>query len=213
MYLSNSSYACWIELGKPPEHDFSVSPVLLDGSQQIFNLAIMNRDYHALHNLDADTVHCWLKLLILMIATSYRINEPDRVFKSEYIISQSIMLACKELGLDGVAYYSKRVADQMFSQAAINLALFATYQQGKEYSEICYHLKIGNSYNYAMFKQLNSLAINFSYDLRCLKINTANKIGTYEHQYNYRDTEFCRFDQFLFSEWKKDNIEFGNAVT
>lgn len=49
------------------------------------------------------------------LATSYRIKEEGRTFKSEYIISQSIMMACKRLGYDGVAYYSKRVYDEVFA--------------------------------------------------------------------------------------------------
>lgn len=41
LYLGNSSYACWLELGRPAEYKFNVSPVVLDGSQKIFNLAVM----------------------------------------------------------------------------------------------------------------------------------------------------------------------------
>ena len=69
-----------------------------------------------------------MKLLMLTIATSYRIKEAGRTFKSEYIISQSIMMACKRLGYDGVAYYSKRVSDEIFAFCAINLALFVDYK-------------------------------------------------------------------------------------
>ena len=42
LYLSNSSYGCWIETGFPSDNEFNVSPVLLDGSQKIFNLASFN---------------------------------------------------------------------------------------------------------------------------------------------------------------------------
>lgn len=59
---------------------------------------------------------------MLDIATSYRVKEVNRTFKSEYIISQSIMMACKKLGYSGVAYYSKRVDDIAFARCAINLA-------------------------------------------------------------------------------------------
>ena len=38
LYLANSSYGCWIELGRPSEHDFNVSPFVLDGGQKIFHL-------------------------------------------------------------------------------------------------------------------------------------------------------------------------------
>lgn len=135
LYLANSSYGCWIELGRPSEHDFNVSPFVLDGSQRVFNLAVMTR--HIFHLKSDDDVHCWIKLLVLMIATSYKVNEKSRVFKSEYIVSQSVMLACKRLGFAGVAYFSKRVESELFAVTAINLALFAEYKKGQEYGEIC----------------------------------------------------------------------------
>lgn len=50
LYLANSSYGCWIETGFPPENDFNVSPVLLDGTQKVFNLVVSIRDFHALNN-------------------------------------------------------------------------------------------------------------------------------------------------------------------
>lgn len=44
LYLGNTSYACWIEMGKPADYQFNVSPVRLDNSQNIFNLAVSVRD-------------------------------------------------------------------------------------------------------------------------------------------------------------------------
>lgn len=152
LYLSNSSYGCWIETGFPPDIDFNVSPVLLDGKQKVFNLAVLIRDFSHLNEFESDRVHTWLKLLMLSIATSYRINELGKTFKSEYIISQSIMMACKKLGYDGVAYYSKRVFDEIFAQCAINLALFVNYKS--EYSDIIDHMKIDSAFNFSVYKNL-----------------------------------------------------------
>lgn len=120
LYLENSSYACWIELECPPEYKFNVMLVGLDGNQKIFNLAVMSRSWWKLDELEGAKVHCWLKVLILMMTTSYTVKEGGRIFKSEYIVSQSIMLACKELGYDGVAYFSKRVSDEIFAYTAAN---------------------------------------------------------------------------------------------
>lgn len=214
LYLGNSSYACWLELMCPSEHDFYVSPVVLDGTQKIFNLAVMTRKQWGLKDCDEEAVHCWLKLLVLMMATSYVVTENNRIFKSEYIVSQSIMLACKELGLDGVAYYSKRVYDEIFAVAAVNVALFTKFRKGREYSEICEHLKVDEAYNYAMYKQLKpSLrAVKYS-DYHLKRTGLITNIGNYNRQFSYSDTEFCSFDQFLFATWKdKDSISFGNAI-
>lgn len=212
LYLGNSSYACWIELGRPPDYDFNVSPVLLSGGQRIFNLAVMNRDFHLLREFDSDAVHAWLRLFMLMVATSYRVHEEHRTFKSEYIISQGVMLACRELGLDGVAYYSKRVENQLFAQAAINLVLFANYRRGAEYGDICNHLKIAKSFNYFIFRQLKGNAEWEDYDLRCARTGLSNRIGMFDRQYPYGTTDFCSFDKFLFSGWQSDAVDWGNAL-
>ena len=70
LYLANSSYGCWIETGFPTENEFNVSPVLLDGTQKVFNLAVSIRDFSALNNFEENRVHCWLELYMLSIATS-----------------------------------------------------------------------------------------------------------------------------------------------
>lgn len=211
LYLSNSSYGCWIELGCPAEHAFNVSPFVLDGKQRIFNLAVTSNN---LSHLESDEdLYCWIKLLVLMIATSYKVEEKNRIFKSEYIVSQSIMLACKKLKYDGVAYYSKRVTNEMFANVAVNLALFADYSPYKSYSEICNHLKVDDSLNYQLFRQLGLPTTKNHYDLRVASIDDFISIGNSKHRYDYRDTEFYRFDEHLFSRWhEKDSVVWGNAL-
>ena len=120
------------------------------------------------------------------------------------------MLACNNLGLDGVAYYSKQVDDEMFSMAAINVALFVKYKSiNSKKSLLDDHIKIDDSFNYQLFRQLE-WSPDYNYDLRCLKIPMSNKIGNYRRQYDYADTSFCKCDQFLYSGWKdKDIIPFG----
>lgn len=213
LFLSNSSYGCWIEVGRPSEHDFNVSPVLLDGTQKIFNLTVMARDILRTDAGNDDIIHCWIKLLVLMIATSYRIKEGNRTLRSEYIVSQGIMLACKKCGIDGVAYYSKRVEDEIFAFSAINLALFSERNGKSEYGIICNRLKIDESMNYQFFKQLGSKYRNKSYQLRIESHQYIDNIGKYRYQYSIRDTDFIIFDKFLFGRWAdKDNQPWGNAL-
>ena len=65
------------------------------------------------------------------------------------------MLACKNLGLDGVAYFSNQVEYQDFAWSAINVALFAAEERfGSTYSDMCKHIKVGDAFNYFMFQQL-----------------------------------------------------------
>lgn len=211
LYLSNSSYGCWIETGFPSEIEFNVAPVVLDGEQRVFNLAVSVRNIMYLNELEENRVHCWLKLIMLMIATSYRIKEEGRTFKSEYVISQAIMMACKKLGYDGVAYYSKRVTDEIFSFCAINLALFVKYD--KTYSTIVKHMKMDDAFNYAIFKQLQPSLKYRDYELRSVQTGLITNIGNYNRQYPYRETEFFDFDKFLFSTWteKPNKMDKGSV--
>ncbi len=203
LYMCNSSYGSWLEMGRPVENEFNVSPVLIDKNFKMFNLAVMIRDFSRLNNFNKQRVHCWLKLIMLMIATSYVIEESDRNFKSEYIVSQMIMLSCKKLGLDGIVYYSKRVEDEIFSKFAINVALYTPYET-KDYSMICNNIQLNTSYNYSKFKILLPSIID-RFENSDITFNTrgANvKVGDYSSQYSFQDTYFYRFDKFLFSRWK-----------
>lgn len=226
LYLANSSYCCWLEARKPPEYKFNVSPALLDGEQMIFDLVVSIFDIHSDSlrqkvllkendlNGNIDRIHTWLKLIIFMIATSYRVKEKGRVFKSEYVISQAIMVACCELKLDGVAYYSKRVESDLLANAAINFVLFAPYRYGKEYGEICEHLKISSSFNYMSYKQISISPQNFNYRLRSDYLFD-QYISNDRHIEQYKETYFYWFDKYMFYQWErqgKDSISFGNAL-
>ncbi len=217
MYLSNSSYGCWIEMECPAEIDFNVSPILLEGNQRIFNLAISIRDFRCLNEFEKERVHCWLKLYLLTIATNYVIKEENRTFKSEYIISQSLMMACKKMKYDGIAYYSRRVDNEVFALCAINLALFVDYDG--EYSGMIKHMKIDDAFNYFLYKQLNNSLKYKDYELRSTYTAYSTQIGSFERQYPYRETDFYNFDKFLFTTWRekpddkgKDKIPWGVEI-
>jgi len=200
-YLANSSYGCWIETGCPSDIEFNVAPIVLEGKQKIFNLAVSVRNFGLLNEFEKDRVHCWLKLLMLMIATSYRINEDKRTFKSEYIISQAVMISCKRMGYDGIAYFSRRVSDEAFALCAINLALFVDYDD--EYSPLINHIKMDNPLNYFVFRQLSQSLKYGEYDLRAVNNPFITNIGDYDKQYPYGETEFFEFDKFLFASWDR----------
>ena len=207
LYLSNTSYGCWLETGNPAEHEFNVSPVLIDDKLKLFNLAVMTGNLSLLQDSDKDMVHCWLKLITLVIATSYVIKEENRTFKSEYIVSQLIMLSCKKLGLDGVAYYSKRVSDEVFARCAMNLALFAPYDKG-EYSSLCDKIQINSSYNYSLFNQLSSMSKKV-YGGLVVVFDSHGEItnfGNFLNQNSYTGTSFHEFDMYLLKSWKERKV-------
>lgn len=215
LYLSNTSYGCWIEIGYPIDNEFNVSPIILDGKQKIFNLAVSINDIDPNKEISESRICTWIKLFMLSMATSYRVMEKERTFKSEYIISQAIMMACKKLKLDGIAYYSKRVSNYVFSLCAVNLVLFVDYKDTDH--NILNHLKLDDSFNYGMYKKLQELQTANNYQLRIIDPDHIINIGNYEKQYVYRETEFYEFDRFLFDLWtnkkikcKKDEIPWGH---
>lgn len=210
LYLGNTTYVCWIEMGNPADHRFNVSPILLDNTQKVLNLTVTTNKLYEILALEGykpseSDLHSLLKLMILTLATSYRVNESNRTFKSEYIISQMIMLACKNKGLDGITYYSKRVDDEAFaSTAAINLVLFAKYNGEEKLSEaLCNHLEIDDSFNFSMFKQLLPYQCCKEYDLRILSSPYINNIGSFKRQIPYKETQFFEFDKYLFANWDR----------
>ena len=105
------------------------------------------------------------------------------------------MMACKKMKYDGIAYYSRRVDNEVFALCAINLALFVDYDG--EYSEMIKHIKIDDAFNYSLYKQLNKSLKYKEYELR----------STYN------------FDKFLFTTWMdkpngkgKDIIPWGIEI-
>ncbi len=211
LYLVNTSYVCWLEMGRPADHRFNVSPVILDNTQTIFNLAINLQNFFdvldaAIPILEKEQKLCGLmKLYLLNFATSVNVKEQKRNFKSEYIISQMIMLACKNKGLNGITYHSKKVSHDSYAKVlGINLVLFAEYNGERNYSKICDHIKNGTSFNYSMFKQLLPSLNYRDYRLRIDNYPHIPYIGSFTRQFPYDETLFYKFDKYLFAFWDKN---------
>lgn len=210
MYFSTSSYGCWLELGKPQNDYFNVSSYKLNNKLKILNLVCVweliggltsgvakNEDYRIdLDELVADLLLIWP----LVCATSFRVEERNRNFKSEYIISQLVMMSLKELGMDGVAYVSKQVTSDIIAMPnSINLAIPALECNG-DYSNLCNEIELSESVNYGEFLRLSA---SDSYSSKRSFINRSNdyynqiKLANKSVQYHLSD--FCRFDNYLVS--------------
>lgn len=211
LYLGNSTYACWVEMGCPADHRFNVSPIVLDNTQKVLNLTVTLSNIYEFNNLDQTSpavelelyIITLLKLFILTLGTSYKVKDNNRNFKSEYILPQMIMLACKKRNLDGITYYSKQIPNENFAcNVGVNLVLFATYNGEVLHSDICNHLDIGESFNFAMFKQLLPCQCYKTYNLRILSSPYINNVGTLKHWFPYKETQFFEFDKYLFANWR-----------
>lgn len=210
LYLGNTSYVCWLELGKPADHRFNVAPVYLDGTQKVFDLAIdVGELYSILQNNNTNVLKVELKdnigksllqRLILAMCSSFRVKENNRIFKSEYMIPQMIMISCQKLGMDEVLYYSCKTSRTEI--AAVNVALYAKYPLNKfgihtDLADISNHMRIGDPYNYSLFKQYNEQEL-FEDDLlwidNCKWIKSTNVQNKYV---DYREMIFHDFDKHL----------------
>lgn len=216
LYLGSTSYCCWEEMKRPSDHNFNVSAIKLKKDFEILNLTINTPLLFEYFEFFKDKNDCsakflsFFKLWIITLVTSFKVKEDGRLFKSEYIIPQIIMLACKKNNIDGVAYFSKQTENDIFaSRIAVNLALLAKYDSEDELSSICNDLEVSRSYNYSMYKQLSLPDYCYkNYQLHIETSSTTN-IGRQKMQFEYKDTYFYKFDKFLFtySELKDINIE------
>ena len=202
LYLGSTSYDCWIEMGKPADRDFNAGCVFLNKDYRILNLST---DIWVL----LSAIEClkeqrdkklMFKAYLLSQVTSFVIKEEGRNFKSEYIISQLITLACKSNHIDGISYISKRVSSNKFGHnICMNLALFIPYEQGVKYSKnMASEMKIGNPVNYAYFNKLKLAPLNLSYDPFPYELKRQPiAIGNFEEQIPYSETYFYEFDRYL----------------
>ncbi len=225
LYFGNTSYCCWIELGKPPDNNFDVSPVTLDDKLKFLNLTFTVYDIDGFikssnnSKLLVDTA----KMLLLNIACSYKIKNNYRTFKSEYIFPQLLMLVTKNLGVNGIIYYSKRTYSEIHAiQAAVDVALFTDFDADKYlkesesksevnyiYSSICDSVHIGRPTNFSMYRKLNPIQAYVRYQLNIDNCPYATGIGDDIKQIVYSETLFYNFDMYLFKTWNRDKDDWN----
>ena len=214
LYLSNTSYGCWVELERPVDQKLSVSPVIVTDEIRILNLSVSILDIFDF--VDGSSFQSederyqkfleYIKIMVLVIASSYVVDEPERKFKSEYIIPQMIMKAARDNDIDGVVYYSKKVKSELYARTAVNVALYAEYNPYEDFlysSKLANRVKIGKSYNFAMFQHLRKSVPYSMYRLLIDELNGRVYMSSGDRHYNYRDTVFHRFDEHIFANWKK----------
>lgn len=127
IYLATSTYCCWLELNMPSRYMLYVSSVQIPNNIKILNLAISPDFIETMSICHSDEDISFLKEMLeifpLVYATSYNILEQNRSFKSEYIVSHLVMQCMKELGIDAVAYFSKKISNETAYPYAINIAI------------------------------------------------------------------------------------------
>lgn len=222
LYLGTTSYVCWLELGKPNDRDFNVSAVNVDSSCKILNLVISESLINGTSTMvkseypnykSIDQLKALIEFWPLVCATSFKINDNKRNFKSEYIVFQLITQNLKHLNIDGVAYTSKHVIDYSGFPQCINLALPMWYsgdftftqQNSKLY--IDKEFEITDSINLSEFMKVPK--DNIIEETRG-KISFVNNYFSNTNSYTstvklcasntyYFNTDFAKLDNFLLS--------------
>lgn len=93
---------------------------------------------------------------------------------------------------------------------------FMNYRKADNYPDLVDHIKLDDSFNYSVFKQLLPCARASQHELRSVNnpfivnISTNNE----DRQFSFQETEFYEFDCFLFDSWdKKRNGRDKNSIS
>lgn len=226
MYLTTTSFGAWIEMGMPESDIFNVSAYKLPSNLKILNLCqfagLIEGSSSRIEDIkEFEAVKDFIEIFPLVIATSFSVAEQKRSFKSEYIVSQLVMQAAKSIGLDGVAYNSKKIDDVYAYPVAVNLALLMTddIEKEDEYWQRATEVQLTEPKKYFSFlkekykpeidlkKQECESYINKIYcqgnDLDKLEIEICG------NKFNYIESSFAKFDEYLVKQ-KFENYQITN---
>lgn len=210
LYLATTSFGAWMEIGMPELKSFKVSAVSLPKELKILNLCqqqlFIDGSATAIKTEEErKNFYDFLEIFPLVIATSYRVLDDKRNFKSEYIISQLIMQAARKLKIDGVAYLSKKIDDYFAYPQCVNLAILIPYEQKNDTK---YWSRIDD-----VFLTEPYCIQDMDLKYHCTKetfINKFysdmyyhNKIKMEEKEFKYSELNFAKFDNYLLEKERK----------
>ena len=210
IYLSTSSYGTWIEMGYPESSQFQVSSIELPKDIRVLNLCMHQFLIDGMTSLignreEEKQAKACLEIFPLVIATSYRVKQNDRKFKSEYIISQIVMQVCGEIGIDGVAYLSKRTKDIYAYPQAVNLAIAIPNNCKAQYWERANEIRLTEPIRFIDFlsKGIRNQGVNqefLSYVNEIYKGNYSKKVYLGDIEIEYIKTDYSAFDEYILKQ-------------
>jgi hypothetical protein len=213
MYFGTTPYICWMELGRPSNERFNAAAFKLDDNFKILNLRcswtlicdIAKDTFENIKSIDKEKVlYSLLILWPLVCATSFRVkNGIDRVFRSEYMISQLLMLAIQSKNIDGIGYISKQIPfDANPYPHCMNLVLIAKYNDAENFSEYCRRFEIHKPVNMGEFYHLTN-DVKHRYCIPSFIESSnfiVNNIYLDQKAFQYQHTDFYSFDKYLRAE-------------
>jgi hypothetical protein len=204
MYFGLTSYVCWIELGKPSNSEFNVSAYDMPKNLRVLNLAIPQMLLNGLSTSDKyiSPLLSMIQLFPLVMATSFKVTETNRSFRSEYIISQLVMQCLADFNIDSVAYLSKQVQnDSRNYPYCINLAVPMKSNPGKLYSDFAENLPLTNPINFAEYNHLVSpSALARGNEMSFATLFDTDSLLYTGKGIRYDNLLFSKLDDYLYNE-------------
>ena len=214
LYLSTTSLGCWLELNMPQLDLFQVSSYKIPSDLKILNMCISQYTINGssgggwVDDEGYKNVCSLLELFPLVCATSFQVLDMNRNFKSEYIISQLLMEVINELGIDGIAYLSKKMEDYYAYPQLVNLAILMNSDKLPPYSDDGYDMYWERSNEIYLTNAFKSLDIPLSFNStpfksyvnEIYKDDNNNTVILVGNKVSYTDTIFSRLDEFLVSK-------------
>lgn len=166
LYLGSSAFVCWEELNRPTPDTLWINRYMQNQAyNSIFKVLNLSTTAYMLCNYEmniskkfdrAEFIKDFFEMWILQSACSIVVKEQNRAFIGEYIIPQLVMQNIKEIGIDGVLYFSVKMKNAYYNQfgwIARNLAIPA-FDENKDalYSKEIYDMfKMSEPINVGMF--------------------------------------------------------------
>ncbi len=217
LYLATTSFGCWLEMGMPELDLFQVSAFKIPDSMRVLNLCISQHTINGstgggyVDEQELQNVCSLIEIFPLVIATSFRVQELNRSFKSEYIISQLLMQVVNDLEIAGIAYLSKKMEDGYAYPQTVNMAILMPcdklppYQKEslKMYWKDATKIRLCDAFRYSKFlddkvkfkRPFLSFINKFYYNHRIF--NNVLLGGTV---IKYTKSKFSEFDEFLLRQ-------------
>ena len=209
LYFSTTTLGTWLEMGMPDINVFQAAAYELPKELKVLNLCLQQFFLDGSSSListeqEYKNIHDFLEIFPLVIASSYRIGECNRVFKSEYVIPQLIMQAARCLGIDGVAYLTKRMCDSYSYPHGVNLALMmpCNGKVEEKYWERASEIKLTSPYFITDIQKKNESIYN-SFINKYYGNHIQGKIQIFNNTFKYTELNFSDFDEFLWMEAKE----------
>lgn len=211
LYLATTSYACWLELGKP-ENDFYVSSFIPDKRGErlkVLNMIVTPEMINGFYNPAWDKEDLrrkeiqnkMLSFFPLVIATSFKYSAGN---KDEYIIPELVMRCLRRFNIDGIVYLSKNLEHDIQLHSVVNVVLpIYKDQLQDEYGKITRFFRISKPELFMPQSKKYEKAKNGSFfsDIfheKKQQYSYEPTITTIEGQKMiYGETDFCQFDNYL----------------